>query len=110
MHYIERLRTEHMKGGKCEICKKTFPILERHHESYRPEHTIMLCHKCHFKCHFMPYNLTDKIKERLLRVRLGFAITITDDMIKKYIAPGRRPAQLKARKEVQRRFIGRLKL
>ena len=110
MHYIERLRTEHMKKGKCEICKNWADPLERHHESYNPERTIFLCHKCHWKCHFMPYNLTDKAKEKLLRVRHGFGITLTEDMIKKYIAPGRRPSQLRVRKEVKRRFVGRLKL
>lgn len=99
MPYLERLRTEHMKTGKCDLCGKYQKKLERHHESYSPERTIQLCHKCHWRAHFQPIFLTEKHKEKLLRVRHGFGTTITEDMIRAYIGPGRRPAQLAVKKE-----------
>jgi len=101
MHYLERLRTEYMTSGRCDMCGNFSKPLERHHESYKPERTMNLCHKCHFKTHFLPWELTDSAKEKLLRARHGHSKTITEEMKRQYLAPGRRPAQLQLRKKLR---------
>ena len=104
MHYLERLRTGNMKSGYCDMCKTRVSVLERHHESYKPERTIFLCHKCHHKTHFLPWQLTAQAKEKLLQVRHGFGTTVTEEMKENYVPPGRRPAQLKLRKKLKEGF------
>ena len=106
MHYLERLRTEHMRGGRCGLCGRWFKKLARHHESYNPERCIYVCNtgrrNCHWKIHFQPWLLIDRHREKLLRVRHGYKKTITKDMIENYVPPGRRPAQLKVRRKIKR--------
>ena len=113
--HIEGMRTGKMKFGYCELksngCLGFCKVLERHHEKYRPERCIYLCHKCHHKVHFRPYQLTDREKNRLLEVRHGSkqwsAFTRKPNLmyrlLKNYIGPGRRPAQNKVRKELKLR-------
>lgn len=107
MHYVERLRTEHMKAGRCELCGDMQKVLERHHEKYQPERCIFLCHDCHHRTHFRPYHLSEREKVKLLETRHGStqwsAFTRKPNLMQKlvqgYIAPGRREAQLAVRKE-----------
>jgi len=107
--HIEALRTEHMRRGRCALCKKYVEHLEGHHEKYRPERKIDLCHHCHHRVHFRPYHLTDREKDLLLRCRHGdsrFWIfkskpRVMGLMRKTYIAPGRRDAQLKLRRKLR---------
>jgi len=103
MHYIEKLRTEHMKSGHCELCGRWTDILERHHEQYRPERTIYICHNCHHKCHFFPWQLSTQAKEKLLTRRHGFKKTITPDMIAEYTAPGRRNALMEVKAKAKQK-------
>ena len=91
-----------MRSGFCELCGRRVDKLERHHESYRPERTIYICHRCHHKLHFLPWQLTDAQKEKLLRTRHGFKKTITEKMKKEYVPPGRRAAQLEVRKKIKK--------
>lgn len=99
--YVERLRTDTMKKGRCELCNSYEQRLEGHHEKYRPERKIYVCHKCHHKLHFLPWQLPGHYKVKLLQCRHGFGVTITDEMIKAYVAPGRRAAQLRVRMKVR---------
>jgi len=103
MEYLEKLRTSRMKSGHCALCGKHVDVLERHHESYRPEKTIDICHHCHHKLHFLPWELPDNHKEKLLKVRFGNEREITESMLNSYVAPGRRPAQLEVREKVKER-------
>lgn len=108
-NYLEELRTEHMKAGNCELCGEFTRKLERHHEQYRPERCTYLCHHCHHKVHFLPWQLTDEQKKKLLEARHGtkqFKALLRKPhlirlMIKGYVAPGRRRAQLEVRKRVR---------
>ena len=102
MHYLEKLRKEKMKGGRCEICFVWENNLEAHHENYKPERTIYLCHKCHHKVHFLPWQLTEYTRKKLLKIRHGYGVTISDEMARTYIPPGRRPAQLEVRKKTKK--------
>lgn len=54
------------RGGCCTLCYKSVLHLERHHIQYRPEVTIDLCHGCHFKAHFLPFQLSNAKLYRLL--------------------------------------------
>jgi hypothetical protein len=114
--HIEAMRTEHMKRGQCPFwryCGNSGKVLlEFHHESYHPERGIRVCHRCHHRIHFRPYNLSDAEKEILLRKRHGdekfWALKRFPRrmalMRKLYVAPGRRPAQVAVRREVRRRY------
>jgi hypothetical protein len=63
------LLLSHSGGGRCELCTRETPKLERHHIRYRPEITIKLCHSCHFRIHFNIYQLTEsEIYQLLCRV------------------------------------------
>ena len=107
--HIEAMRTSHMKRGRCALCKKWNSTLEGHHEKYRPERKIYLCHNCHHRVHFRPYHLSDRDKDELLKTRHGdpefYAFKKRPGamalMRKTYIAPGRRDAQLKLRAEMK---------
>jgi len=109
--HIEAMRQGHMRRGRCSLCNKYVDHLEGHHELYRPEHKIPLCHHCHHRVHFRPYHLSDREKEKLLRCRLGderykayrLKPRLWGMRLKKYVAPGRRPAQMKVRREARRR-------
>jgi len=113
--HIEGMRTGRMKRGFCELkatgCEGFTEHLERHHESYRPERFIYTCHHCHNTAHFKPWLLTRQQKIKLLRVRLGDVAwgalqgrpRVVEQMLKRYVAPGRRPTQMKVRAEVRRR-------
>jgi hypothetical protein len=108
--HIEAMRTGHMRRGRCALCRSFVEHLEGHHEKYRPERKIYLCHFCHHRVHFRPYHLSDREKEQLLRCRHGdekfYAFRgkprVMALMRKTYIAPGRRPAQLELRKKLKR--------
>jgi len=116
--HIEAMRTEHMRRGRCALCGKLVEHLERHHEKYRPEHVISLCHHCHHRVHFRPYHLSDEEKEKLLRCRYGdeqyraFALKprVFAMLKKRYVAPGRRPAQLEVRRKVRESYEKRYKV
>jgi hypothetical protein len=107
--HIEAMRTGRMRRGRCQLCGHGTERLERHHELYRPEHVIDLCHACHHRVHFRPYHLNDREKEKLLRCRHGdekyralAAKPRVFEMLKRrYVAPGRRPAQLEVRRRVR---------
>ena len=107
--YIEALRTEHMKSGSCELCGAFSQPLERHHEKYSPERCIFLCHACHHRAHFRPYHLTDAEKVKLLETRHGShqwqaferKPHLAQLLVKEYIAPGRRDAQLAVRRAIK---------
>ena len=107
--HIEALRTSRMRKGRCKLCGRGTQLLERHHESYRPEHVIELCHDCHHRVHFRPYHLNDNEKEKLLRCRHGDeeyrALAAKPRLFtllkRRYVAPGRRPAQLEVRRKVR---------
>jgi len=101
MEYLEKLRTENMKKGFCQLCGSSQKILERHHEKYEPERTIFICHKCHHKLHFLPNQLPERHKEKLLQVRLQTNSPIPKSMIHSYLAPGRRDAQLALRRHLK---------
>jgi hypothetical protein len=116
--HIEAMRTEHMRRGRCAFWKycgnSGKVLLEFHHELYRPEHGIYLCHKCHHRVHFRPYNLSDREKEILLHCRIGDEKykalcrkpRLFEMLKRRYVAPGRRPAQLEVRRKV-RELAGR---
>ena len=63
--HIEGMRTSNMKSGYCQLkatgCEGYVQHLERHHEKYLPERTILVCHHCHHLLHFRPYHLTERI-------------------------------------------------
>lgn len=113
--YIEALRTEHMKPGRCELratgCEGYSKRLERHHEKYSPERCIYVCHHCHHLLHFRPYQLTEQQKKKLLETRHGSkqwsAFTrkpnLMHKLVRNYVAPGRRPAQLILRRKLRRK-------
>ncbi len=113
--HIEAMRTEHMKSGFCRLkatgCQGFCKVLEKHHESYKPERTIYLCHHCHHLVHFRPYQLTDQQKGKLLCLRHGPSLwlafskkpRVAEMMRKNYVAPGRRKAQLEIRRRVRER-------
>lgn len=105
--YVERLRRSAIKPGTCSFCGSFVEVPEFHHECYRPERGLQLCHKCHHKAHFLPYQLSIQEKEKLLFHRLGplefnrrrAKPTDWARELSKYIAPGRRDAQLRMRRE-----------
>lgn len=111
--HIEAMRTGRMKRGYCQLkatgCTGFCEVLERHHEKYSLERTIYLCHHCHHLAHFRPWQLTDGQKEQLLQVRHGaqrwLALSkkprVKALLLKNYVAPGRRKAQLGVRKRVR---------
>ncbi len=113
--HIEAMRTEHMKRGFCQIkatgCTGFCEVLERCHEKYKPERFLYACHHCHHLTHFRPWLLTDKQKEMLLQVRHGPKMWLALSkkprvkalLLKNYIAPGRRKAQLEVRRRVRER-------
>ena len=68
--YVERLRRSGMKSGSCALCSKFEDALEYHHESYKPEKGLYLCHHCHHRVHWYPYQLKEHQKKRLLTIRL----------------------------------------
>jgi len=68
--YVERLRRSGMKTGNCELCGRFTDALEFHHESYRPERGLYLCHNCHHKAHWYPWKLKEHQKKKLLLIRL----------------------------------------
>ena len=47
------------KRGRCSLCGVYTLRLELHHIKYRPEITIGLCHKCHFRVHYRKQTLRD---------------------------------------------------
>jgi hypothetical protein len=112
--HIEGMRTEHMKSGNCQLhaegCEGFSRRLEFHHESYAPERGLHVCHHCHHVLHFRPYDLTREQKVKLLSMRhepARFAMILerqelVEAMIREYVAPGRRPAQLAVRRRVKR--------
>lgn len=59
------------KSGSCGLCNKSVQKLERHHESYRPENCIYLCHECHHRVHFLPWQLDLNQKRKLILTRIG---------------------------------------
>ena len=111
--HIEAMRTGRMKMGRCELratgCRSGLDRLEKHHEKYRPERCIYVCHHCHHLLHFRPWQLTDAQKKQLLAVRHGAPMMrafsgkprVLETMLKQYVAPGRRPAQLVVRRKVR---------
>lgn len=68
--YVERMRRSGMKTGNCQLCHTFSDALEFHHESYRPEKGLYLCHHCHHKVHWYPYQLKSHQKKKLLTIRL----------------------------------------
>ena len=113
--HIEGMRTEHMKSGPCQLratgCQGNVKVLEKCHEKYKPERFYYGCHHCHHLTHFRPWQLTDRQKEFLLQVRHGpkmwLALSrkprVKAMMIKSYVAPGRRKAQLEVRRRLRER-------
>ena len=107
--HIEGMRTGRMKNGNCSLCGKYSAPLERHHEKYKPERCIYLCHHCHHRAHFRPYHLTDREKDKLLAVRYGASQWIAirrkknlyQRVMANYVAPGRRAAQNAVRAMLQ---------
>jgi len=111
--HIEGMRTGRMKAGFCQLradgCQGYSRPLERHHEKYRPERCIYVCHHCHHLLHFRPYFLTAQQKEKLLMVRhtpgqwlkISEKPRVKEQLLRCYIAPGRRPAQLAIRRELK---------
>lgn len=111
--HIEAMRTEHMKRGHCQLkatgCQGFVELLEKHHESYNPERFLYACHHCHHCAHFRPWQLTDQQKELLLQVRHGprqwLALSkkprVKALLLRNYVAPGRRKAQLEVRRRVR---------
>jgi hypothetical protein len=111
--HIEGMRTSRMKSGHCQLratgCQGYCKVLERHHEKYRPESVIYVCHHCHHLLHFRPYHLTGQQKEKLLQVRHGPVLwasysrrpRVKEKLLRAYIAPGRRKPQLEVRREVR---------
>lgn len=114
--HIEGMRQSGMTPGGCELratgCTGFSRLREFHHESYRPERGIYVCHHCHHLTHFRPWSLTRLQKMKLLMARHGDVgwgafqkkPKLIEGMLQRYVAPGRRPAQLKVRKEVRRRL------
>jgi len=96
MAYLDNLRQEHMAKGRCILCGKVLPVLERHHEKYDPERTLNICHDCHFRVHFQPWLLTDAQKTTLLRTRENATVQILQSMIDEYKPPSRphKPEQI----------------
>lgn len=113
--HIEGMRQSGMKAGRCELqatgCEHYSMHLEFHHEKYKPERGIYVCHHCHHLAHFRPWSLTIHQKNILIRARHGDVAwgalqrrpRVVEMMRKNYVAPGRRPAQMKVRAEVRRR-------
>jgi len=89
-HYLEDLRKDAMRSGKCALDGVSADPLEEHHESYNPVRTIFVCHDCHWKITFQPWLLTDAYKTKLLNTRYAGQKVITQDMIDAYVSP-RRP-------------------
>jgi hypothetical protein len=113
--HIEALRTQSRKAlrvhGRCRLSGPHGGRIEEHHEKYDPERKIIACHKCHHRAHFRPWELQPRDKEKLLLTRHG-AVEYNklqavpaqlEEAKKKYVAPGRRPAQLEVRREVRER-------
>ena len=109
LHYCEKLRMSAVRPGTCAICGSWEQRPEFHHESYRPERGILLCHACHQRAHFRPWQLDTREKEKLLLCRLGAAEYnrlrqdpgVWEREISGYCAPGRRAAQLEVRRQVR---------
>ena len=120
--HIEGMRTEHMKKGFCQLkatgCQGFCEVLEKHHESYKPERFLYCCHHCHHCAHFRPWQLTDVQKEVLLCIRHGPKMWLALSrkprvkalLLKNYVAPGRRKAQLGVRRKVRERAKIKLKI
>ena len=107
--YVERLRRSAIRPGVCEFCGHFEMVPEFHHECYNPERGLLLCHKHHHRVHFLPYQLSVQEKEKLLFYRHGAQEfnkrranpTAWQRELSKYIAPGRRDAQLRMRRDVR---------
>lgn len=111
--HIMAMQNSNKSTGFCMLCRKACfgspEKLERHHEKYSPERCIFLCHQCHHRAHFMPWLLPNIHKEKLLRCRHGDAEFSffeqtprrLDLMMRQYVAPGRRPAQVEVRKKAR---------
>lgn len=65
-NYISKLMKADKWQGSCQLCSKPSKRLERHHTSYRPEKTILLCHKCHYRAHYQPWTLSEQQLYRLM--------------------------------------------
>lgn len=113
--HIEGMRQSGMTPGGCEIratgCIGFTKLREFHHECYKPERGLYGCHHCHHLVHFRPWLLTKLQKLKLLRARHGDVgwgalqkrQNVIDGMVKRYVAPGRRPAQMVVRRKVRER-------
>jgi hypothetical protein len=71
--YVEAMRTRASLPCHCGLCGAFTERPEFHHEKYRPERGLFLCHACHHKAHFTPWHLSDAQKEKLLFYRHGAA-------------------------------------
>jgi len=97
--YVEWLRRSGMKTGNCELCGRFTDALEFHHESYRPERGLYLCHNCHHKVHWYSYLLTPIQKKRLLTIRLKNTAGIDEAKLQKEMKLYKPP------RKTRRRFL-----
>lgn len=103
---------ELMKGrprpGQCELradgCLLFSQHLHFHHECYESGKGLNLCRNCHFKVHMLPWHLTQSQKRKLLTIRHGGNVEITDEAVKTYIAPGGRECHKQAKRELKERL------
>ena len=77
------------RKGRCVLCG-AFGLVERHHVLYRPEKTLDLCHSCHFRVHYKPWELKEgQIFILLSKKCIGTEIDSvlkTQEEIKKHIS------------------------
>jgi len=81
---IEQMRRRALKGGPCATCGKSEATLEAHHENYRPDSLVWLCHRCHHARHYYPQALPFHARMVLARARARAKPSMTPEDVQQY--------------------------